>query len=160
MRLPPENLDGYAFCLLGRDWKIRLSDEEKIALCEQTFTLFLPRKNARERLVKWIKENAKRILTDVTERKSKEMGLQFASVSIGSARKRWGSCNSLREIHYTFRLIYAPKEVVEYVVVHELCHIRQMNHSQAFWREVEKYCPDYKQKRAWLKARSFLLEIF
>lgn len=160
MRLPPENLDGYAFCLLGRDWKIRLIGGEKIALDEQNLTLFLPHKNARERLVKWLKENAKRILTAVTKQKAKEMGLQFASVSIGSARKRWGSCNALREIHYTFRLIYAPKEVVEYVVVHELCHIRQMNHSQAFWREVGKYCQDYKQKRAWLKTRGILLEIF
>ncbi len=160
MRLPPENLDGYEFLLLGKTRKVVLTDGNKIGLDEEKGLLFLPRKNARDRLVKWLKENAKRIFANVTEQKAKEMGLTFASVSVGSAKKRWGSCNANREIHYTFRLLYAPKEVVEYVIVHELAHIRHMNHSKAFWQEVTKFCPDWKNRRAWLKNNSIVLEIF
>ena len=160
MRLPPENLDGYEFLVLGKMRKIVLTDDSKIRLDEERGLLYLPQKNTRRRLVAWLKENAERIFTKVTEQKAREMGISYTSVSIGSAKKRWGSCNSNGEIHFTFRLLYAPKEVVEYVIVHELAHIRQMNHSKLFWAEVEKYCADWKNRRAWLKNNSIVLEIF
>ena len=160
MDLPPENLDGYTFLLLGKNTKICLYDNKKVGYDSENNCIFLPKEKSKERLVKWLKENAKRILTQVTECKAKEMGLSYKSLSITSARTRWGTCSGDNALRYTFRLLYCPKEIIEYVVVHELSHIRHKNHSRLFWQEVEKYIPDWKMRRKWLKAHGILMEIF
>ena len=89
-----------------------------------------------------------------------EMGVNFQSVELSSAKGKWGSCSYDNKIRYAYRLIYAPREMIEYVVVHELSHVRHKNHSKAFWTEVAKYTPDWKAKRQWLKTHGYLLEIF
>ena len=160
IHLPPENLDGYVFLLLGKNCRIVLVDSRYVRFDEDSYTIYLPTKNARARLIKWLKENGKRIFTTVTERKAKEMGVTFQSVEISSAKGKWGSCSFDNKIRYTYRLIYAPKEMIEYVVVHELAHVRHKNHSALFWAEVAKYVPDWKQKRKWLKTHGILMEIF
>ena len=158
MALPTENLDGYAFLLFGKMRTIRLCDEKKVRINDDE--LFVPNERSRERLLAWLKENAKRILLQVTQEKAKEMGVSVSAVRISSAKTRWGSCSAKNAISYSFRLLYAPKEVVEYVVYHELAHIRQRNHSKKFWAEVERYCPNWKDKRKWLKDHAFAMEIF
>ena len=160
IQLPPENLNGYTFLLLGKQCKILLTTLETVGYDGEKNILYLPEKNARERLVKWLKTNAKRILTEVTARTARTMNTTYQSVSITSARGRWGSCSGTDAVHYSFRLLYAPKEVIEYVVVHELAHTKHKNHSKAFWSEVAAYVPDWKVKRAWLKAHGALMEIF
>ena len=160
MRLPPENLDGYQFLLLGKTCRIRLIEDKNIAFDSENAIVYLPEKNARIRLIKWLKENAKRIFTQVTEEKAGQMGTQFHSVAVCSAKSKWGSCSYDNKIRYTFRLIYAPKEVIEYVVIHELAHTKYKNHSPLFWSEVGKYVPDWKEKRKWLKIHGILMEIF
>ena len=160
MRLPPENLDGYVFSLIGKDCTICLFDETRIRFDEQNQRLFLPREKAKARLIVWLKDNAKRIFTQLTAQKAQEMGVRYKSVGVSSAKTRWGSCTAENAIRYTYRLLYAPKEIIEYVITHELAHVRHKNHSAAFWREVERYCPDCKQKRKRLKAQGFWMEIF
>lgn len=160
MDLPPDNLDGYEFLLLGKKTKIQLVEGTKVGFDAEQNVIYLPHKNAKERLVKWLKENAKRILATVTHQKAKEMQTTFQSVSISSAKTRWGTCSFDNKIRYSFRLLYAPKEVVEYVAVHELAHTKHKNHSPQFWAEVTKYVPDWKQKRKWLKTHAVLMEIF
>ncbi len=158
--LPPENLDGYTFLLLGEKRTIFLYEGKKIGYDGENQRLYVPRERGRERLVEWLKGNALRILTEVTQKESANMGATFRLVSISSARRRWGSCSYDDKIRYTFRLLYCPKEIIRYVVVHELAHTRHKNHSPLFWREVERYDPAWKEHRAWLKAHGGLLEIF
>ncbi|MBQ8292124.1 MAG: M48 family metallopeptidase [Clostridia bacterium] len=158
--LPPENLDGYAFLLLGQRYEITLVNERFVRLDDMQKRIYLPEKKAKDRLVQWLKENAKRILSTVTERKAREMQTSYKSVTVNSARGRWGSCSYDNALHYSFRLLFAPKDVVEYVVVHELAHTKHKNHSAAFWQEVEKYVPDYREKRKWLKDRGILMQVF
>ena len=158
--LPPENLDGYAFLLLGRKHTIFLKEQAKVGYDPETDSLYLPKKNSKERLIKWLKENAKRILTQATAQTAARMGVSYQSVSITSARGRWGSCSGDNAIRYSFRLIYAPKEVIEYVIIHELAHTKHKNHSKAFWAEVAAYMPDWKEKRNWLKRHAGLMEVF
>ena len=160
MRLPPENLNGYEFLLLGKNCRIVLTDSRYVRFDEGSYTIYLPSKNARARLVKWLKENGKRIFTTVTERKARQMGVAFQSVEISSAKGKWGSCSFDNKIRYTFRLIYAPKEVIEYVVVHELAHTKHKDHSKAFWDFVQAFVPDWREKRKWLKTHGVLMEIF
>ena len=158
--LPPENLHGYTFMLLGRECRIALIDGKNILFDEKDYVLYLPSKNAKTRLIKWLKENAKRIFSIVTERKAQEMGVRFQSVEISSAKGKWGSCSYDNKIRYAYRLIFAPREMIEYVVVHELSHVKEKNHSARFWAVVERYVPDWKMRRKWLKQHGFLLEIF
>lgn len=158
--LPPENLHGYQFLLLGKQTKIIVDDGKKIGYDAEQNIIYLPREKSKEKLVKWLKENAKRILTTVTERKAAEMGVSYKSLTITSAKTRWGSCSGDNAIRYTFRLLYCPKEIIDYVVVHELAHTVHHNHSKQFWQVVEKYIPDWKNRRKWLKSHGIFMEIF
>ncbi len=159
IQLPPENLDGYKLLLLGKKCEIRLISGKNVGYDKEENFLYLPEKNARERLVKWLKENAKRIFEQVTAEQAKKMGLTYKSVTVTSARGRWGSCSAENALRYSFRLLYAPKEVIEYVVVHELSHVKHKNHSREFWQEVERYVPDWKAKRKWLKKYGGLMQV-
>jgi predicted metal-dependent hydrolase len=81
-------------------------------------------------------------------------------VMLSSANSRWGSCNSRREVRFSWRLVKAPPPLVDYVVCHELAHLRHMNHSRDFWAEVGRLCPDYKRLREELEATDHLYRSF
>ena len=78
----------------------------------------------------------------------------YTSISIRSQKTRWGSCSSAGALSFNWRLILAPPMILDYVVVHELCHLKHMNHSPEFWNAVADIMPDYKIRRKWLKAHS------
>jgi predicted metal-dependent hydrolase len=78
-------------------------------------------------------------------------------VSIRDQRSRWGSCSKKGTISLNWRLVQAPQFVSDYIILHELMHLRQMNHSRHFWHEVERACPEYKKAERWLKENSHLL---
>jgi len=75
----------------------------------------------------------------------------YHSITIRDQKTRWGSCSSRGTLSFNYRLIFAPPAVLDYVVVHELCHLTHMNHSADFWNKVASVMPDYKQHRKWLK---------
>ena len=97
------------------------------------------------------KREARDIIIPRVAEFAKKYGFTYNSVKITSAMTRWGSCTSKKNLNFTYRLALAPDEVRDYVIVHELCHLRQMNHSKKFWSEVEAIMPDYKQQEKWLK---------
>ena len=110
-------------------------------------------------LIKWYKQQAESELRDKTERFSRIIGVKPSSVTVKSFKSRWGSCSISGGIQYNWKIIIAPDPVVNYVVIHELCHILQHNHSPAFWKSVEKHCHDYRDCGAWLKINGARLEI-
>ena len=79
------------------------------------------------------------------------VGVTYNKISIRNQKTRWGSCSSKGNLNFNVALMLAPIEVLDYVVVHELCHRLHLNHSKEFWKEVEKAIPDYKEKEKWLK---------
>lgn len=79
------------------------------------------------------------------------MGVSYGRVSIRDQRTRWGSCSGKGNLNFNWKLSLVPDEILDYVVVHELAHRIEMNHSANFWREVEKILPDYRERRMWLK---------
>ena len=84
--------------------------------------------------------------------------LRVARVMVRNQRSRWGSCSPRGTISLNWRLIQAPPNVRDYIILHELCHLRQMNHSDRFWREVASVCPDYQRAELWLKRNGDLLK--
>ena len=80
------------------------------------------------------------------------VGVDYGRISIRKQHTRWGSCSGKGNLNFNCLLLLAPEPVLDYVVVHELCHRKQMNHSPAFWAEVERILPDYRQRRDWLKT--------
>ena len=85
------------------------------------------------------------------------MDIDFGNVTIRNQTTRWGSCSSKKNLNFNVFLMLASKEVIDSVIVHELCHIRHMNHSKAFYDEVLKFCPDYRKWDAWLKENGSAL---
>ena len=111
-------------------------------------------------VVDWYKKLA---LPHVAQRAfffAKLHGLVPPRVFVSSANGRWGSCNSRREVRFSWRLIKARPALIDYVVCHELAHLRHMNHSAAFWQEVERMCPDYRALRAELDANDHKFRAF
>ena len=101
--------------------------------------------------VKKLKAEAKEYFKAQTEKYSKIMNIKYGRILITSAKRRFGSCSSSGNISYSFRLMLYPEAAREYVVVHELSHIREMNHSKRFYDIVEAVLPDYKERRQMLK---------
>lgn len=98
-------------------------------------------------------EQMRQGLPEKLNRHAASMGVTFGRVTIRCQQTRWGSCSSRGNLNFNCLLMLAPEEVLDYVVVHELAHRKQMNHSALFWQEVARECPDYKKSLRWLKDR-------
>lgn len=108
---------------------------------------------------KWYKAAARKVLTERVRFYAQKFGLKYQKIRISSARTRWGSCSSRGALSFTWRLVMAPLDVVDYVVIHELAHLRVQNHSAAFWAEVAEMMPNYKIHRDWLKKNGRFLTL-
>jgi predicted metal-dependent hydrolase len=96
-------------------------------------------------------ETARKVIPERVAYFGEKMGISYGSVTIRCQHTRWGSCSSKGNLNFNCLLMLAPPEVIDYVIVHELCHRLEMNHSQQFWGEVEKVMPDYRERKCWLK---------
>jgi len=105
----------------------------------------------RAQLEKWYRKQALLVFTQKAEEFAEVLKVNFAKIHIKDQKSRWGSCSGRGNLNFNWRLIMAPEPVCDYVIIHELCHLRFMDHSASFWKLVESICPDYKQYRNWLK---------
>lgn len=108
----------------------------------------------------WYRQEALEYLRSRVEHFSRVYAIPYASVGVTAARRRWGSCSAAGSINFAWRLILCPPEVIDYVVVHELCHVRHLNHSAAFWAQVGGILPDYRRQIQWLKDNSAILSLY
>lgn len=109
------------------------------------------------RLLAWLKKRARDRLADASDRHATALGQGYTRISLRDPRSRWGSCSSRGALMYSWRLILAPPEVLDYVAAHEVAHLAQMNHSPAFWAEVAHLCPGYRDPRRWLRENGATL---
>ena len=146
-------VDGERFLFLGQEYELRLVPPQRTALkLDGGFTLST---SAQERgelaFTKWYKTQALTIFTERVNHYANLHGLIPKEVKVNSAKTRWGSCTSAGTLNFTWRLVMAPLEVIDYVVLHELAHLKVKNHSPRFWKLVESLCPDFKHHRKWLR---------
>jgi len=110
--------------------------------------------NIRNILKNWYISESKKYLIRTTSYYEKLIGVSVNKLLFGVYKSKWGSCNSKKTISYDWRIIMAPLEVIHYLIIHELCHIKHLNHSNNFWNIVEKYMATYKLQKKWLKTNS------
>ena len=107
--------------------------------------------------LKGLRNQSRRVLSEKAAFFAKQLGVSYQKISIRSQRTRWGSCSGKGNLNFNCLLMLAPESVQDYVVVHELCHLREMNHGAAFWALVESVLPNYRQQKAWLKENGTAL---
>lgn len=107
---------------------------------------------------KWYRIRAKENIESRVKVFAAKIGESPNKVTIKAQKTRWGSCSSLGNLNFNWRLIMMPQKIIDYVVVHELCHLKEMNHSSAFWNRVEEIMPDYRNRRKWLKNNAWKVE--
>ncbi len=160
---PDKYRDGVSVPFKGEHKKVQLeftaSTKVNVTFNQQFFTVELPadsiQKNnhqlIRFALIDWMKSRAVKEVKSIIEEYADKYNLYPRRIRIKTQKSRWGSCGIHNDINLNWLLMLTPPKVMEYVVIHELCHIQERNHSANFWLLVEKHCPDYKKHRLWLK---------
>lgn len=160
---------------------VPMTDGKQITVCGQTYAITVIEEDRKQAVVSaqddklvirtaclkpdfiedcvrsWCRKAARPIIYLKVEAYARRLGVTYGRVSIKEQKSRWGSCSSKGNLNFNWKLVLAPPEILDYVVVHELCHLKEMNHSPAFWELVEQIVPDYKEKRKWLKDNGSML---
>ena len=103
------------------------------------------------------RKEARRRITERAAYFAEKMGVDYGRIAIKAAKTRWGSCSAKGNLNFHWKLILMPPAILDYVVVHELAHRIEMNHSPRFWTQVERILPDYRERRRWLKENGGLI---
>ena len=142
----------YPLCIL-EGFRSRLEFNEGFYLSKFKLT------TARKIFLNFYKDKAREVLLEQAVKYAELMGVSFKKLNITSAVTRWGSCSTSGSINFSYKLVMAPIEIIEYVVVHELAHISHKNHSVRFWRNVQDYYPDFAIARKWLRVNGSTLSL-
>ena len=164
---PKEYVNGESFSYLGRNYRLKIvktnTNETKLKngyLCVPVAKNLKPEEQKsliRSNLSKWYETHALKSLQDKTRRYASLMSVTPHSVRVKDYKSRWGSCSVSGEISYNWKIVMAPHHIVDYVVVHELAHLLEHNHSAKYWKYVENVFDDYIDRRSWLKANGHKL---
>lgn len=158
---PKEFVNGEGFLYLGQSYKLTIVDKQDVPLrFDNGFFLsrdYLPR--AREVFIEWYKKETYKKVLERVEKYAKEGGFEYGKINITNANKRWGSCSQNGNLNFSWRLVMAPLSVIDYVVVHELVHTEEKNHSKNFWLKIKILLPNFEKQLDWLKVNEHLLTL-
>jgi predicted metal-dependent hydrolase len=156
-----EFLNGNEFYCMGKLHKLIVTENTSHAFAFRDNNFIIKdsqKRHARRLFIYWYQHQAAHFLSRRIQYWTNITNLKFKSLKISNAKKRYGSCSSRGAINLSWRLILAPVEIIDYVIVHELCHLEHLNHSRKFWNKVESILPNYKNDEDRLKKNSHLLE--
>lgn len=144
--------DGAVIPVLGVDCRIRHQPGARGGVWREGCEIYVSGQAAHlpRRLTDWLKAEAKQAITESAREKASALNRKVARVSVRDTRSRWGSCSDLGNLNFSWRLIFAPASVMDYVIAHEVGHLVEMNHSKRFWRVVAKITGDVEGSRRWL----------
>ncbi len=149
-------IEGESFSFLGKPYSLVFIKSQKPALLfDDAFKLdWNSRNQAEDLIISWYQKQARKILSERLQQLAKIHDFKNYKFRLSGARTRWGSCSSKRNISISWRLVMAPPDIIDYVLIHELVHLEIHNHSKEFWRRLETIMPDYQKRRTWLKKNS------
>ena len=158
--VPDDFADGNNVLYEGDAYSLKITDHDTISLFNENKILYFPRRFlpcAKQYLIIWLKHQALKKAIARVEYFSKKTKLQYNDVRITSAKGIWGSCNSKKRLVVNWRLIMAPTDVFDYIVIHEIIHLVVKNHSKLFWEKVARVIPEYKNHEDWIKKNGEIL---
>ena len=151
------------FLLYGNKYTLLLDDVKKIET-NANFQIIFPKKTEQDKVLKgmksWYKKVAKKVLADRLAYVESRLKLKSKAMRITDSKGKWGSCNSFGTIVFNWRVVMLPPDLIDYVIVHELCHLVEMNHSKKFWTIVERFLPKSPVLKKNIKEYGFLLGLF
>ena len=118
---------------------------------DENYHIILPTDKYEDMVRLWMHSDGGKIFKEKLNDFAGQMNVHFNMVRIKNVKTIWGSCSSKKNLNFNFKLFFLPEALIDYVFVHELAHLKHMNHSKVFWSEVEKQIPDYKKRREELK---------
>ncbi len=147
---------GSKLLYLGREYELKQGNENRIGFDGNAFYApgILPLETIKRGIVMLYRKLAEQYLHTHVPDLAKQMKVTPTAVKVNSAKTRWGSCSGKNSLNFSWRLIMADEETVKYVIIHELSHIKEHNHSERFWKTVERYCPNYREAERKLKLLS------
>jgi len=157
LALPSKVVGGEKILYEGKVYGMKISDCMEIIISD---IIFFPRKFiplTKQYLTIWLKHKAFKKISERANHFASIARLQFKSITITSAKGIWGSCNAKGALNVNWRLIMAPPEILDYIIVHELIHLVEKNHSKTYWDKVKNVLPDYKEHEKWLKNNGDIL---
>lgn len=151
--VPHRYEDGELFHYLGTTYPLQIVDHQyQPLLLKDCFQLDRNFQRIAQRVfIAWYRDQTRKVIPSRASILASRYQLSYLSIHITSARTRWGSCSSRGTLNFSWRLVMAPMEVIDYVVTHELAHLKIQNHSAAFWKYLEQLFPNYRALRKWLK---------
>lgn len=144
---------------LGREFYIRDDQSAKIVHNSNNH-FYLPMSNKKQHIIKWYRDRAREKVTQLTDYYTDKMGIDYNKIFIKAQKTRWGSCSSRGNLNFNWKIILTPMTLIKYLVIHEVCHLIEMNHSSNFWKLVESYDPAYKKHKKELQTYGFYLRSF
>ena len=159
---PPKHfVEGEQFLFLGKTYPLQIIDKQPVPLVLNGRFLLSAGKqaNALQFFEKWYREQAAQVIKPRTAELAEQYGFSYKIIRINGAKTRWGSCGPKGSLNFPWRLVMAPGEVIDYVIVHELVHLRVRNHSRRYWHSVKEIMPDYKQRLNWLHDNGHRLSL-
>lgn len=166
-----EFVNGEKLLYLGKEYTLAIVEKDlskaEVHMQDDAISVYITQKLSeesrkqaiKETLIKWYRQRFTEIVKERIEKYSLQLKVTPYKVVIKNQKTIWGSCSKKGNINLNWRLVMAPIDIIDYVVIHELCHLRIMNHSKDFWNLVESILPDYYEKRNWLKECGNRLEL-
>ncbi len=156
---PKEYMAGESFLYLGQSYELEISDAFSlpVVLTDKLYLATRHQHRAKKVLLDWFRREAQRVLSERVGYFTTITGCSPQTIKMSNAVQRWGSCSARGNVNFSWRLVMAPLDIIDYVIVHELVHMKQHDHSHKFWVLVEQIMPDYQERRKWLKVHGATL---
>jgi|LGOV01.1.fsa_nt_gb predicted metal-dependent hydrolase len=166
-RLDREYVNGEAFMYLGRNYSLKIVDDTErkkpiTKLYQGKFIITAPtrkQENLKQSMEAWYRQKTLEKVVEKIAYYQKYFNVEPMDIKVKEQKKRWASCTPKKELLFNWRCVMAPSWVMDYIVVHEMCHMIYMDHSREFWQLVERIMPDYDRRREWLKNYGIKMDL-
>lgn len=166
MQIERRFVDGEIFMYLGKEYILKITQDKnlkkaEVSICNEFIHVKTPKieiEIIKKIMIEWYKIECDKKIRERIEVYGQKLGEMPRIIKVKEQKRRWGTCTSRRDVLFNWKCIMAPIDVIDYIVVHELCHLVHMNHSANFWSLVKSNFPHYEEKKQWLRKNGIRME--